>query len=58
MLYLYRKQSGLSWADLSGVWPQPYWRTSQDLWYMDIEGQVRPILEERARAKAKHNHRG
>lgn len=60
ILYLYRKRAGLHWSELSGEWPQPIWRTEQDLWYMDIEGQVQPILEEMNRKRAEansHRHR-
>lgn len=30
----------LSWADLTGTWPQAQWRTEQDLWYAGIRGEV------------------
>ena len=29
----YRVRAGLSWADVSGQWPQPLWRTRLDRLY-------------------------
>ena len=29
----YRVRAGLSWADVSGQWPQPAWRTRLDRLY-------------------------
>jgi hypothetical protein len=29
----YRRRAGLSWADVSGQWPQPRWRTRLDRLY-------------------------
>lgn len=37
MLWTYRRNNpGLNWSDLTGEWPQPIWRTDQDLWYSSI----------------------
>ncbi len=40
MLWTYRRNNpGLTWADLTGEWPQPLWRTDLDLWYSSIYGE-------------------
>lgn len=40
MLWTYRRNNpGLNWSDLTGEWPQPIWRTNQDLWYSGIYGE-------------------
>ena len=40
MLWVQRRNSpGLLWSELTGEWPQPVWRTDQDLWYSSIYGE-------------------
>jgi hypothetical protein len=55
VLYLYRKEMGLTWGDLTGQWPQPPWRTYQDLWYQQIAGEAHTVkakLEQERRERA------
>lgn len=54
-LFQYRREMRLSWSDLTGEYPQPEWRTEQDMWYLQLAGEMAPILAARARdAHAAH----
>jgi hypothetical protein len=38
LLWIYRQENPtITWADLTGIWPQPQWRTDLDLWYRHLQ---------------------
>jgi hypothetical protein len=51
-LWEYRRQNGLSWADLTGRWPQPPWRTRTDRHYQDLFNTAQRELAEKAKHRA------
>lgn len=51
-LWEYRRQNGLTWADLTGVWPQPPWRTQVDRQYQSLWNQAQHELAERTTRRA------
>lgn len=51
-LWEYRRQNGLTWADLTGQWPQPRWRTQVDRHYQELVTRARRELAEKANRRA------
>lgn len=51
-LWEYRRQTGLTWADLTGIWPQPPWRTQIDRYYQHLVVQAQHELAARADHRA------
>jgi hypothetical protein len=46
-LWQYRVRAGLQWADLTGQWPQPPWRTDLDRLYCRLVDNARTINDAR-----------
>jgi hypothetical protein len=51
-LWEYRQAAGLHWADLTGQWPQPPWRTDLDRTYQELVTRARRELAEKAKHRA------
>ncbi len=47
----FRRQDALHWADVTGQWPQPRWRTRLDRLYYRLWNEAQNILAEREKAK-------
>jgi hypothetical protein len=43
----YRVKAGLQWADVTGQWPQPPWRTRLDRLYYRLVAEARAITDAR-----------
>jgi hypothetical protein len=51
-LWEYRQGAGLTWADLTGQWPQPPWRTRLDREYQELVIRARRELQKKADRRA------